>query len=240
MSKRICCPGTSLPFCLGMTDYNCCGIPEPKRKKLSLSKKKPELEKPKPLSPSTCFNTTVSSEEIEKFSKGCVPVGTAKGTNWVIRTFQQWLMQRNKRAPQEAFPQDILQKEYPTETLCNCLQCFVSEARRVDGTQYPPSTLYQILCGLLWYSNNCQLDPLNFLIRRDACFKKLHGTCDTVFRSLCEAGVGTMKRSAQTFQSDDEDKLWESNVFNTSTAEGLQNTVFFYVGKVCCLRGGQG
>jgi len=39
--------------------------------------------------------------------------------------------------PQESFPDDILQKEYPTVTLCRCLQCFVSEARRVNGTQYP-------------------------------------------------------------------------------------------------------
>ena len=56
-----------------------------------------------------------------------------------------------------------------------------------------------------------------------------------MFRSLREAGVGTMKRSAQTFQSDDEDKLWKSNVFNTSTAEVLQNTVSFHVGKVAML-----
>ena len=93
--------------------------------------------KPKPLSPSTRFNTNVSSEEIEKSSKGCVPAGTAKSTNWTVRTFQQWLIQRKKRMPQESFPDDILQKEYPTVTLCRCLQCFVSEARRVNGTQYP-------------------------------------------------------------------------------------------------------
>ena len=102
-----------------------------------------------------------------------------------------------------------------------------------------PSTLYQMLCGLLRHSKDCQLDPPNFLNRQDANFNELHGTCDTVFRSLREVSVGTVKRSVQTFQSDDEDKLWESNVFNTSTAEGLQNTVSFYVGKVCCLRGGQ-
>ena len=68
-SEKICCSGSSSSFCLGMTEYNCCGIPEPKHKKLSLSKK------PKPLSPSACFNTTVSSEEIEKSSNRCVPIG---------------------------------------------------------------------------------------------------------------------------------------------------------------------
>ena len=69
-SDKICCSGSSSPFCLGITDYNCCGVPEPKRKKLSLSKK------PKPLLPLAHFNTTVSSKEIVKSSKGCVPVGT--------------------------------------------------------------------------------------------------------------------------------------------------------------------
>ena len=28
-------------------------------------------------------------------------------------------------------------------------------------------------------------------------------------------------------------------MFNTDTSQGLQNTEFFYVGKVCCLHGGQ-
>jgi len=57
-------------------DYNCYDIPEPMHKNLSLFKKK--LEKPKPLSPFAWFNTTVSSKEIEKSLKECVPVGTLK------------------------------------------------------------------------------------------------------------------------------------------------------------------
>jgi len=146
-SKKICRSGSWSLFCLGMMDYNYCDIPEPKCKKLSLSKKKPE--KSKPLSPFAWFNTTVNSEEIEKSSKGYVLVGTTKSTNCAVRTFQQWLMQRNKRFPQEEFPQDILQKEYPMETHCNCLQHFVLEAMIVNGTQNLSSTLYQMLCGLL-------------------------------------------------------------------------------------------
>ena len=40
--------------------------------------KKPETEKAKPLSPSARFDTTVSSEEIEKHSKGCILAATTK------------------------------------------------------------------------------------------------------------------------------------------------------------------
>ena len=59
-------------------------------------------------------------------------------------------MQRNRRAPNgETFPSDLLEKPYPLPLMNDCLQRFVLEAKRLDGTEYPPKTLYQLLCGLL-------------------------------------------------------------------------------------------
>ena len=57
--------------------YNCCDIPEPTCKKLSLSKKK-KTEKPKPLCLSAHFTTTVSSEGIEKSKSVVGPAKTIK------------------------------------------------------------------------------------------------------------------------------------------------------------------
>ena len=128
---------------------------------------------------------------------------------------------------------DILQKAYPPEILSSCLQRFVSEAKRTDGTSYPPKTLYQMLCGLLRYTKECQPDPPNFLDRNDARFKKLRGTCDTVFRGLHEAGVGVQKKSAQVFTRDDEDKFWDTGTFNTASPQGLQNAVYFFMWARC-------
>ena len=175
---------------------------------------------------------------VEKSSKGIIPKGTEKATSWAVRTFRDWITQRNKR-DSEVFPSDLFDKPYPIDVINSCLQRFVSEARRVDGTSYPPKTLYQILCGLLRYSRVHQSDPPNFLDRKDSRFKKLHGTCDSVFNSLREEGVGANKKSAKIITKVDEDKLWELRIMNTTTAEGLQKAVFFYVGKVCCLRGGE-
>ena len=102
-----------------MTEYNCCGLPEPKRSKLSLAKMKLTT---KPLSPASQFNITVTEEDIEKLSKGCIPVGTASSTSWAVHTSQQWLKWRNECIPQEVFPADILEKRYATimwfATLC--------------------------------------------------------------------------------------------------------------------------
>ena len=80
------CPGND-PFCLGMTEYNCCGIlPKPKRSKLSLAKMKALA-----LSPTSQFNVTITEEDIDKSSKGCIPAGTVESTSWAVRTFQQWI-----------------------------------------------------------------------------------------------------------------------------------------------------
>ena len=92
---------------------------------------------------------------------------------------------------------------------------------------------------MLRHSRLVQDDPPNFLDRKDVRFKKLHGTCDVAFRELHESGVGATKKSAEVITRENEDKLWKSGVLNTTSPGGLQNAVFFNVGKVCCLRGGE-
>ena len=157
-----------------------------------------------------------------------------------MHVFQAWLQQRNSCADvDEVYPTDLLDKAHPCDVICNCLQQFVSEARKVDGKEYPPKTLYQLLCGLLRHARNVQCDPPNFLDRKDVRFKRLHGTCDVIFRSLHENGIGTVVQSADVLTKVHEKKFWEIGIFNTETPKGLQNAVFFYVGKLCCLRGGE-
>ena len=52
-------------------------------------------------------------------------------------------------AAKENYPADLLDKLYSTQIIFECLQQFVAEARRADGTYYPPRTLFQLLSGLL-------------------------------------------------------------------------------------------
>lgn len=96
-----------------------------------------------------------------------------------------------------------------------------------------------MLCGILRHSKEYQPDPSNFLDRKDSRFKKLYSTCDVVFRSLHETGIGTKKTSTPAITKEDENRLWETGVLNTKMPTGLQRAVFYYVGKVRCLRGGE-
>ena len=49
-----------------------------------------------------------------------------------------------------------------------------------------------MLCELLRHSKEVQPNP-NFLGRKDVRFKKLHGTCDSIFHTLHEDGIGAEK-----------------------------------------------
>ena len=58
------------------------------------------------------------------------------------------------------------------------------------GNKYPTKSLYQILYGILHYvRKNDSLLPI-FLDQNDSCFHDLKGMCESLFRDLCQKGVG--------------------------------------------------
>ena len=84
----------------------------------------------------------------------------------------------------------LLQAPCDIGTLFHRLSLFVNEVRKADGSLYPPKSIYQLLCGILRYMK--QQDPFtpNFLEGKDGRFSELHSTSESVFRQLCEKGVG--------------------------------------------------
>ena len=80
--------------------------------------------KRKPLSPSSRFNETVTEDMIEQSSKGIISSRllrhAAKASSWAIRTFSDWITQRNKHNS-EVFPSDLFDKPYPRLVACKDL-----------------------------------------------------------------------------------------------------------------------
>ena len=81
--------------------------------------------------------------------------------------------------------------------------------------------------------------PVNFLDQGDTHFKSLHNSCHSEFQSLHEDGIGTERKSTNLITKEVEDTLCSSGVLNTKTPDGLQKALFYYLGKVCCLCGGE-
>ena len=207
----------------GSHDYE--DSPNPKKRRVSL-----KLDKQQPRF------AYYSSEEISEISKGFVPPNTAKSTCWARKCFMDWILAINTLPDAvEKCPEDILESA-SAEVLEKWIPKFVAEVRRADGQKYTPRTIHQILSGLLRYMRSINTDCPNILNR--SRFKAIDGACDNIFRGLRKEGIGAKVKHTPIITVDEEKLLWDSDVLNVTTPLGLLRAVFFYVGKVCCLRGG--
>ena len=83
----------------------------------------------------------VTFDDLSKFKEGERPTNTEKNTKWAIRNFESWRSARNKRYPEEQYPPNVL-FETDSNELCDWLCKYISETRKVDGTNHTPRTLY--------------------------------------------------------------------------------------------------
>ena len=231
-SSFLRCEGDN-PFCLGIDLCGCQadtepvsanGVtsdqPEPKRKKLAFSLK-------------SRFQH-VGDNEITEICKDYVPPNTEKNTRWSLSVFQKW---KSSCAGDKKCPENILEQPDPV-TLNFWLPCFIAKVRRLDRKPYPPKTIHQLMCGLLRYMRSVEPGCPNILDRKDPRFRDFHGACEVVFRRLHQSKIGTNVKHTPVITFEEEEKLWSSGALNVSDPKGLQQAVFYYVGKVYCIRGG--
>ena len=120
--------------------------------------------------------------------------------------------------------------------VCSYL-CWRFVGLMVQNTQLSLCISYSV--GCLDIQEESRLTPLTFwtgmIIVSSACM----GPVMLYFVNYSRREWALQKKSAQVIQASDEDVLWTSGVLNTNTPLGLRRAVFFYMGKVCCLRGGE-
>ncbi len=86
---------------------------------------------------------------------------------------------------------------------------------------------------------DCNPGCPNFLDKKDGRFKQLHCTLDSFFHDLHSEGIGRQVKHTETISVEEENQLWERGVLDCKTPRGLLNAVFYTIGKMFCLRGGQ-
>jgi len=105
------------------------------------------------------------------------------------------------------------------------------------GSKYPPNTIYNIVIAIQRHlREECKRPEINFLARNNYTFSEFLSTLDAVMKTLTAEGLGVV-RHTDNLCIDDEIKLWELGVINTTSAEGLSYGVFFYNCKVFGFRG---
>ncbi len=92
------------------------------------------------------FEFASEQELKEELSKGLVPENSTK--QWALKNTKAWLNAKNGTCPENPVPEDFLNFSGP-DVLSNYLSRFIVETRKSNGEHYPPSTLHQLLCGIL-------------------------------------------------------------------------------------------
>ena len=184
----------------------------------------------------------VTDKEVELIKESRIPNNTKHNTSWSVGVWQDWAKGRNARVLElgvvdKLVISDIL--KVPEEELNYWLAKFVVEVRKKGEKAefYPPTTLYQICCGLLRFLRNNGRAALN--IFDDPMFTHFQDTLDGEMKRLTSLGVGANVRQAQAFSEKQEELLWKSNLLGSDSPVTLLNTMVFLIGKNFSLRSGK-
>ena len=105
------------------------------------------------------FNFPLDKHSLDVLSRKNISDETLKKVKWVRNMFAEWRFTRNQNQYEDEMVGCDL--EYKSmiipETLIFAMHWFITEISKLDGTDYPPKTLYQIVLCVQFH-----LDTLGF------------------------------------------------------------------------------
>ena len=113
---------------------------------------------------------------------------------------------------------------------------FVMEVRKKDGSEYPPKSLYALVCCFKRYYEQHGVHDVNPLSPTNPVFGNFWQTLDAEMKRLHGSGLGAHPKRAEPITPEEEALLWSSGQFGTHNAKVILNTVYFYNCKVFGLR----
>ena len=127
---------------------------------------------------------------------------------------------------------DTLEPQHLEFAVCR----FITEVKKLDGTDFPPKTLKDIVLCLQFY-----LESRGYAwhLIDDIEFKSIRYTLDNLMKSHTSQGLGNFVRQAQILIFDDEELMWQKGVLGTDTPRKLVDTLLFVLGITCALRAGK-
>ena len=130
---------------------------------------------------------------------------TNKKIKWVKNMYVDWRKYRNSISPGEIVNCDMDNVETIDESsLVFAIPRFITEVRKLDGSEFPSKTLYDIVICLQFH-----LETLGFTFKllNDDTFSKIRFTLDNLMKKRVAEGVDSAVRQAQVLSFSDTDML---------------------------------
>ena len=156
---------------------------------------------------------------------------------WAMNLYDDW---RRNRMGQGGVADEIIKSdlnmigEFIKADLCFSLCRFVREVKKMDGTDYPPSTIREIvICLQMHLHENCEAWKL---LDQDE-FMPLRNVVDNTMKERHSMGLG-VRKSCDVISLKQEEVLFNKGVLGESSPIQLLRTVIYMLGLHCALRGG--
>ena len=118
--------------------------------------------------------------------------------------------------------------------LCHALCRFVREVKKLDGSDYPPNTIRELVIMIQMYLHQ---NGIFWKLLDQQEFTALRNVVDNTMKQRHSEGLG-VRKSSDVISLKHEDQLFRVGVLGQSTPLQLLRTVIYMIGLHCALRGG--
>lgn len=188
------------------------------------------------------FSKPKTTEELDKIRDERLPENTRKRDTWAVSVFEAWKAERIRRSnsnPVFALPcggNNIEMKNMTKECLNECLSYFITEAKKKNGDDYPPDSLYALAMSIQHHLRENGL-LVNFL--DDNEFDLFRKTLDAVMKERSSRGLGLLKKQADVIEYEQEEVMWQKGVLGDDRPQTLLDSLIFSFGLHFALRSGK-
>ena len=162
---------------------------------------------------------------------------TMKKIRWVTNMYRDWRMYRNANPNLLDVKCDIDQMEGVSKSdFVDCVCKFITEVKKIDGSDYPGKTLYDIVICLQFH---LETKGYSWKLLGMDDFRDVRFTLDNLMKQRCAAGIGVNVRKAEVLTGFHEELFWSLGLFGTHDPNTLLNTLVYMLGKGFALRAGQ-
>ena len=183
------------------------------------------------------FKPPQTEDKIKSLSFKNFTAQSKRKIRWAVNLFSDW---RTNRLREVFVNREIRQcdldfvNELSEADLCYAMCRFISEIKKMDGDDYPPNTLREIV---IMIQMHLQQNGVHWKLLDGSEFVNLRNVLDNLMKERYAQGLG-VRKSCSVITLDIENKLFEANALGEDTPEKLLKTVIYMLGLHLALRGG--